>query len=75
MLLLDTFSAHLDSFVDSVWEQFCMKLIYSDEKIDQILKITKDKFSEHSMNFEVKKDVKTTKKPDPKNVFRFDFLR
>uniref|UniRef100_A0A915MVP1 Centromere/kinetochore protein zw10 homolog n=1 Tax=Meloidogyne javanica TaxID=6303 RepID=A0A915MVP1_MELJA len=69
MLLLNTFSAHLDSFVDSVWEQFCMKLIYSDEKIDQILKITKDKFSEHSMNFEVKKDVKTTKKPDPKNVF------
>ena len=73
MLLLGTFAAHLDSFVDSVWEQFCMKLIYSDEKKDQIIKITNDKFSEHSLNFEVKKEVLTSTKPKPEDVFRYQF--
>jgi hypothetical protein len=74
MLQLGLFLPHLDSFVDSVWEQFCMKLIYSDEETDQIVKIANDKYSEHTINFEVKKDVSTTKKPKPKDVFRFIYI-
>ncbi|KAF7638509.1 hypothetical protein Mgra_00002187 [Meloidogyne graminicola] len=69
MMLLDMFGKHLDSFVDSVWEQFCMKLICTNEKTDEILKISKDKFSEHSIHFEMKKEVSTSKKPNPESVF------
>ena len=61
---------HLEAFCDAIWEQFCTKLIYSEEDANEFMKIDIDKFAENTWVFEVKKDVQTTKKPEPSKVFR-----
>lgn len=60
----------LEEMVDAIWEQFCLKLIYSAESHQSLLKVQTDKFTERTMTFGIKKDVQTTKKPDPSAVFK-----
>lgn len=69
MQRLGIFEKCLRAFVDSFWEFFCIKLIYADEKFDQILKINSNNYSDQTMIFEIKKEVRTTKNPVPDNVF------
>lgn len=70
MQSLGILGKHLEAFCDAIWEQFCTKLIYSEEDANEFMKIDTDKFAENTWLFEVKKDVQTTKKPEPSKVFR-----
>lgn len=73
MQRLGVFEERLLTFVDSFWELFCMKVIYSEES-DHLLRISTDKFSDRTMIFEIKKELTTTKKPRPVDVFRYSIF-
>jgi hypothetical protein len=70
---LGMFEQLLDEFVDAFWEQFCLKLIYADPQMEETEHFFQvdDKFTfERTMSFEIRKEVKSSKKPIPANVFK-----
>ena len=74
MQRLGIFEAYLETFVDTVWEQFCMKLIYADGNPEELIKISYEKFNGNKTTFVIDAEVPTTKKPKPAQVFRFVWL-
>ena len=68
---LDMFHGRLENLVETVWEHFCTKLLYAEEDGEQLLTINTEQLpSGRTITFGIKKEVKTTKKPEPASVFR-----
>lgn len=69
MHYLGMFDELIEEMVETVWEQYVQKLIYSAEDHHTLLKVQTDKFAERTIRIGIKKEVEMTKKPDPQMVF------